>query len=61
VNQLVTVAVSALLGAVAFGMLGALFGGAVRVMAYFRDQVPDRTVGAAIRNGVRGGAGFSSR
>lgn len=57
-HHLLTVAASALLGAVAFGMLGALFGGAVRVMAYFRDQLPDRTVGAALRNGVRGGAGF---
>ena len=38
-DRLLTAAVCGLLGAVAFGVLGALFGGAIRVMAWLRDQI----------------------
>src|SRR5437763_10020147 len=57
-ERLLIAAAGSLLAAAAFGALGALFGGAVRLLAQLRDRVSDVTPGEAFRNGVRGGAGF---
>ncbi len=53
-----TAVLCGLLGAVAFGLLGAVWGGGVRVLAKLRESVPDFTVGESFRKGLRSGAVF---
>ena len=58
-DRVLTPVACGLAGAVLLAALGAVWGGAVRVLAYFRGPtVPDATLREALRRGVRGGTGF---
>ncbi len=50
-DRLMTAVLCGLLAAVFFGVLGALWGGAVRVLAKLRDRVPDATLRESLRKG----------
>jgi hypothetical protein len=59
VDRVLTPVACGLAGAVLLAALGAMWGGAVRVLAYLRGPtVPDATLREALRRGVRGGTRF---
>jgi hypothetical protein len=58
VDRLLTPIVCGLSGGVVLTALGALWGGAVRVLAHLRGLVPDTTLRESLRRGARSGAGF---
>ena len=58
IDRLLTLVLCGFLGALLLGVMGAAWGGIVRVMANLRGGVPDATLAESLRRGARGGAGF---
>jgi hypothetical protein len=57
-DRFVSALVCSLIAAALFGVLGALYGALVRLLAGMRDRVHDATHAESVRKGLTGGAGF---